>query len=150
MLQGFVALVSGVVFAVGLAVGGMTDPARIKGFLDVFGTWDPTLVFVMAGAVGVAFFGGMAATKRGAPYLGPAFHPPGTSAIDNRLVVGSALFGVGWGLSGFCPGPAIAAVVGGFPSVLVFLAAMAATMFIHDRLPWGGGAAKPLAVEADG
>lgn len=134
MLRGIATLGSGVLFAVGLAIGGMTDPARVKGFFDAFGTWDPTLVFVMAGAVGTAFVFTRLAGGRAAPVLADRFLPPSAGKIDGRLLAGAGIFGIGWGLSGFCPGPAIAAVAGGFPSLFLFLGAMTGTMIAYDRV----------------
>ncbi len=102
MIQNLVALAAGAVFAVGLAIGGMTDPHRVKGFLDVFGTWDPTLVFVLAGAVVVAFVMNFVGTRRGSPLFGASFSFPASKSVDRKLLAGAAIFGVGWGLSGFC------------------------------------------------
>ena len=134
MVRGIATLGAGALFGVGLAIGGMTDPARVKGFLDFFGTWDPTLVFVLAGAVATTFVLVRLAGGRSAPVLAEGFSPPNAGKIDGKLVAGAAIFGAGWGLSGFCPGPAIAAIAGGFPSVYLFLAAMAATMIAYDRI----------------
>jgi uncharacterized membrane protein YedE/YeeE len=114
----------GLLFGVGLVVSGMSDPAKVLNFLDLFGTWDPSLAFVMGGAVIVAFFGYRLVFKRGAPAVGGRFHLPESNAIDRRILVGPAIFGLGWGLSGFCPGPAITALGLGEPGTLAFVPAM--------------------------
>jgi len=128
------ALASGLVFGLGLAVSGMMDPARVIGFLDVAGDWDPTLAFVMGGALLVAVPAYRFIPRRGRPLLEEEFSLPEKKAIDTPLVGGSALFGVGWGLVGFCPGPAIAALGTGFVPVFAFVAAMLAGMALHARL----------------
>lgn len=121
-----IAAAAGLVFGLGLAISDMINPARVLGFLDLFGVWDPTLAFVMIGAlIPMAI-----AWRIDAAQL-PA--PPSAGPIDARLVGGAALFGVGWGLVGFCPGPAIAALGPGAPESLLFLGAMAAGMALHDR-----------------
>ncbi|MBV1703503.1 MAG: YeeE/YedE family protein [Hyphomicrobiales bacterium] len=119
----FVALLAGLMFGFGLALSGMTDPNVVQSFLDPFGAWNPSLIFVMAGAVAVTFVGYRLAFRRGAPLLDAKFHMPTETRIDRRLVLGSALFGVGWGLSGYCPGPAVASL--GAPSVDLALFALA-------------------------
>lgn len=103
-------LIVGLLFGLGLAVSGMTDPLKVQNFLDVTGTWDPSLAFVMGGAVVVTSIGYRLAWKRGQPWLDKGFHLPTATAIDRKLVVGAAMFGVGWGLAGYCPGPALATV----------------------------------------
>lgn len=124
---------SGLLFGAGLIVARMTQPAKIVGFLDFFGAWDPTLAFVMAGAVAVYAVGYRLALRRRRPILEPAFEMPTIRAITPRLAAGSMLFGAGWGLSGFCPGPAIVAVsTGAFPP-LVFCAAMILGMIAFTR-----------------
>jgi len=128
------ALASGLVFGLGLAVSGMMNPARVIGFLDVAGDWDPTLAFVMGGALLVAVPAYRFIPRRGRPLLEEEFSLPEKKAIDTPLVGGSALFGVGWGLVGFCPGPAIAALGTGFVPVFAFVAAMLAGMALHARL----------------
>lgn len=127
------ALTSGLIFGLGLSLSGMLDPTRVQGFLDVFGAWDPSLAFVLGGAVLVAF-GGVAISRRMArPAFDTQFHLPGAKKIDRRLVVGSAIFGVGWGMAGFCPGPAIAALAFGKVELVIFVAAMLLGMTVHDR-----------------
>jgi hypothetical protein len=123
-----VAFVVGLVFGIGLIVAGMTNPARIVGFLDIFGRWDPSLAFVMIGAIPVAFVGFRIAGSRAAPLVADAFHMPTATAVDWRLAGGAAIFGVGWGLGGFCPGPAITAIGFGLVQPLIFVAAMLAGM----------------------
>jgi uncharacterized protein len=133
-VKGRVAFLSGLLFGVGLAVSGMTRPAKIIGFLDFFGRWDPTLLFVMAGAVGAYAAGLRLARRRAAPYLGTSFEAPSAGRVDARLLGGSALFGAGWGLSGFCPGPAVVAVGALAREAFVFLPAMLAGMWLYRRL----------------
>lgn len=118
------AAIAGALFAAGLTVGGMTIPAKVIGFLDVGGAWDPQLAFVMASAIAVygAFL--RIIRRRQRPLFDDRFHWPTAREIDARLVGGAALFGVGWGLSGYCPGPALTSLVGGASSVLVFVIAM--------------------------
>lgn len=137
------ALAAGLLFGLGLALSGMLDPARVQGFLDVGGAWDPSLVFVLGGAVTVSALGYAVSRGLRAPALAGAFDLPPRRPVDRPLVLGAALFGIGWGLSGFCPGPAVAALSTGAVPVLVFVAAMLAGMAIHDlmrRGPRGGDA----------
>lgn len=101
------ALLSGVLFGVGLLLSGMTDPAKVLGFLDIFGAWDPSLAFVMVGGIAAARVGVVLIGRRGATFTGLPVCLPPKRAIDARLIVGSALFGAGWGLAGYCPGPAV-------------------------------------------
>jgi uncharacterized membrane protein YedE/YeeE len=117
-------LLLGLVFGVGLVISGMADPAKVLNFLDLFGTWDPSLAFVMGGAVIVAFVGYRLVFRRGRPLLDSAFHVPSRKDIDGRLLAGAAIFGAGWGLSGLCPGPALTALGLGQPGTLAFLPAM--------------------------
>lgn len=128
------AFVFGAVFAVGLGLAGMTQPARIIGFLDVTGQWDPTLVVVMGSAVAVTATLFPAILKRRAPVLGDRFVLPESRAIDGHLLSGAALFGIGWGLSGYCPGPAVVSLVTAAPPVLVFVACMAAGLYLGELL----------------
>ena len=119
------ALVTGLVFGVGIAISGMMDPAKVLNFFDVFGTWDPSLAFVMGGALLVTYFGYRLVWRRDAPLFGARFQVPTSSVIDGRLVGGSALFGIGWGIAGFCPGAAIPALGTGRWEVALFLIAVA-------------------------
>lgn len=118
----------GTLFGLGLAISGMADPTKVRGFLDLFGAWDPTLVFVLAGAVIISTIGFRLAGRRAAPMLSPRFEMPTNRRIDLPLLTGAALFGVGWGLSGYCPGPAIASLTFAGLPVVVFVAAMLAGM----------------------
>lgn len=118
------ALAAGTIFGFGLALSQMADPGRVLGFLDVAGNWDPTLLFVMGGALAVTLVSFRVVLKRPAPALGGRFHLPTKQDLDMPLIGGSALFGVGWGLVGFCPGPAIASVAWGLWPSFVFIAAM--------------------------
>ncbi|MBO6727105.1 MAG: YeeE/YedE family protein [Rhizobiaceae bacterium] len=117
-------LALGLLFGAGLVISGMADPAKVLNFLDLFGTWDPSLAFVMGGAVLVAFVGYLVVLRRKEPVLGATFHLPTSNDIDNRVIVGPAIFGIGWGLGGFCPGPALAALGFGATGTLAFLPAM--------------------------
>jgi uncharacterized protein len=119
----------GLLFGLGLLISGMTEPAKVLGFLDVFGEWDATLAFVMAGAVAVASAGFALARRRGAPMFAAKFSWPSRSDIDAPLLAGSALFGVGWGLGGICPGPALVNLASFSPPIIVFVVAMIAGMF---------------------
>ncbi|BEP96385.1 hypothetical protein KW843_05380 [Acidovorax sp. sif1233] len=114
----------GLVFGLGLVVSGMTDPGKVVGFLDVTGLWDPSLAFVMGGAVAVSALAFAVARRRTRAFLGGAMHLPASRGIDRRLVAGSLLFGVGWGMAGFCPGPAIVSVGAGEPKAMAFVGAM--------------------------
>jgi uncharacterized protein len=131
VLRIFAALVCGIVFGLGLAISGMMNPAKVIGFLDVTGSWDPTLAFVMGGALLVAVPAYRLVLGRGHPALAGGLSLPANTRLDTPLILGSALFGVGWGLVGFCPGPAVAAVVTGLPTVLGFVASMVAGMALH-------------------
>ena len=115
---------SGALFGVGLAVSGMTKPSKVVGFLDLAGAWDPSLAFVMMGAIAVHFFGLRAILRRKHPLMTDAFHVPTRQDLDRRLVVGSAIFGVGWALGGFCPGPGLVAAASGSSAALVFVAGL--------------------------
>lgn len=128
-------LASGALFGAGLTLSGMTDPARVRGFLDVFGQWDPTLVFVMGGAVVVMAIAWRLQARMKTPLFGEKFSLPDRRDFDARLVAGSALFGVGWGFAGLCPGPAVASLALSPLSVLPFLLAMLAGMAAHNFLP---------------
>jgi uncharacterized protein len=119
----------GLIFGLGLLISGMTEPDKVLGFLDVFGDWDATLAFVMAGAVAVAGAGFALARRQNAPLLAARFAWPSRSDIDAPLVVGSALFGVGWGLAGICPGPALVNLESLATPIIVFVAAMLLGMF---------------------
>ena len=131
-MNALAAFAAGLVFGIGLIVSGMTDPGKVIGFLDLAGRWDPSLAFVMGGAILVGYFSFAAAGKRGRTFLGGAMQLPTGRDIDARLVAGSAVFGVGWGLAGFCPGPALVALGAGIDQAALFVAAMLAGMVIYD------------------
>jgi len=118
------ALGAGALFGVGLAVSGMTMPSKVMGFLDVLGAWDPSLAFVMIGAIAVHAVAYRLITRRSSPLVDTRFHLPTRKDIDARLVLGAALFGVGWGLAGYCPGPGLVSAAGGAVPALVFVAGM--------------------------
>jgi uncharacterized membrane protein YedE/YeeE len=120
----------GLIFGLGLVVSGMVDPAKVQNFLDVFGTWDPSLAFVMAGAVAVTFAGYRLAWRNAHPVLDDRFHLPEATAIDRRLVLGAAVFGIGWGLGGYCPGPAFTGLTLLAPGTIVFVPAMLVGMWL--------------------
>jgi uncharacterized membrane protein YedE/YeeE len=124
--------VCGLIFGFGLLISGMTQPAKVLGFLDIFGRWDPTLAFVMAAALVVSGIGFALLRQGQRPVLAARYIWPTRTDIDRRLVVGSLLFGIGWGLVGLCPGPALANLAGRMPSVMVFVLSMAAGMIIKD------------------
>lgn len=123
-------LLSGLLFGLGLVVSGMADPAKVQNFLDLAGLWDPSLAFVMAGAVAVTMAGYRLVLSRAAPLYAPAFDLPAATAIDLRVVLGPAIFGIGWGLAGFCPGPALTSLALAAPGTLIFVPAMLAGMAI--------------------
>jgi len=127
------ALLSGLVFGLGLIAGGMANPAKVKAFLDLAGAWDPSLGFVMGGAIAVALPAFALAKRRRTAWSGEPMDIPTSTRIDGRLIGGGVLFGVGWGLAGFCPGPALVALATGWWPAVVFVAAMLAGMFLHDR-----------------
>ncbi|MGX7704934.1 DUF6691 family protein [Methylobacterium sp. Gmos1] len=137
MLRLAAAALAGLLFGIGLAMSGMLDPARVRGFLDVTGAWDPTLAFVLAGAVTASSLGTALARSLRRPLLADAFDWPTRTRIDRPLVLGAVLFGIGWGLSGFCPGPAVAALSTGLMPVIVFVAAMLVGMAAHGALRRG-------------
>ncbi len=119
-------LSAGTLFGAGLALSGMTDPAVVLGFLDVAGAWNPALAFVMLAALAVTFVGYRLAWRRATPFWAPGFQLPKATALDARLIGGAALFGIGWGIAGWCPGPAIASLSAATPALLAFLGAMLA------------------------
>ena len=124
MLRHLIALLAGGLFGSGLFVSGMTNTQKVQGWLDVFGAWDPTLAFVMGGAMIPMALAWLVRARRTTALTGAALPPPPSTQIDRQLVIGSVLFGVGWGLAGLCPGPSIAALTYGGPGLWVFLAAM--------------------------
>ena len=131
MKNGIIAFATGFLFAAGLAIGGMTQPAKVVAFLDFFGNWDPSLAFVMGGAIAVYLPIYKLATKRNTPMFAARFLIPTRRDLDKRLLVGSGLFGIGWGLGGFCPGPGLTSVGSLMPAALIFTAAMFGGFLIH-------------------
>jgi uncharacterized membrane protein YedE/YeeE len=124
---------SGLVFGLGLILAGMTDPLKVKGFLDLAGAWDPSLALVMGGAIALGLFVFARAAKRSRSWSGAPMELPTNRTIDGRLVLGGVLFGTGWGIGGFCPGPALVALGSGMGAAGVFVAAMLIGMVLHDK-----------------
>jgi uncharacterized membrane protein YedE/YeeE len=136
------ALIVGLIFGIGLIVSGMTSPAKVQGFLDLAGNWDPSLAFVMGGAILVGLVAFRFAGKRERSLLGEAMRLPTATAIDRHLVLGGLAFGAGWGLGGFCPGPALATLATGSPKALIFTGAMLVGMLVFEFLERRVGASK--------
>ena len=128
-----IALLAGLVFGLGFIAAGMTQPAKVKGFLDLFGAWDPSLGLVMGGAIAVGVGAFALARRRSRAWSGDLIELPTSSVIDSRLIGGGVLFGIGWGIAGFCPGPALVALGGGMGQAGLFVLAMLAGMWGHDR-----------------
>jgi uncharacterized membrane protein YedE/YeeE len=126
------ALFCGLVFGAGLLISGMVQPAKVLAFLDIFGAWDPSLAVVMAAALAVSIPGFVLAKRHAQPVYAPECLWPANKGLDRSLVIGSTLFGIGWGLVGLCPGPALESLVTLSPGVIVFVVAMAAGMVLHD------------------
>lgn len=124
----------GLLFGTGLILSGMTDPGKVIGFLDLFGAWDPSLAFVMGGAILVGVGAFALAKKRTTTFLGGALHLPKSNDIDKRLVIGGLVFGAGWGLAGFCPGPALVSLGAGQPKAAAFVLAMLVGMGVFELL----------------
>jgi uncharacterized membrane protein YedE/YeeE len=122
----------GLIFGIGLILAGMTNPAKVIGFLDITGTWDPSLAFVMGGGILVAIVAFRFAKKRTVNFLGGAMRMPTSDMIDKRLVIGSLLFGAGWGMAGFCPGPALTSMGTGNPKAVIFVIAMIVGMALFE------------------
>ncbi len=133
-MKAFAGFAAGLLFGLGLILSGMSDPAKVLNFLDILGPWDPSLAFVMGGASVTAYIGYRLAWRRAAPLLMPSFDIPSRKDIDAPLLTGAALFGIGWGIGGFCPGPAWTALAMGAPGTLVFIATMLAGIVIGRRL----------------
>jgi uncharacterized membrane protein YedE/YeeE len=134
MSQRLTEFLIGLLFGVGLLLSGMTDPGKVIGFLDLAGNWDPSLAFVMGGAILVGIFAFAFAKRRTTDFFGGAIRWPTSNAIDRRLVIGSVVFGAGWGLAGFCPGPALVSLGAGVPQAIAFVGAMLAGMAIFEFL----------------
>lgn len=126
------ALIAGLLFGIGLLLSGMSDPSKVIGFLDLAGLWNPSLAFVMGGAVLVGLFAFGLVRRRTVTFLGGAIHLPTAQHIDRRLVLGNVAFGIGWGLAGFCPGPGLVSLAAGQSKALVFVAAMVAGMALYE------------------
>ena len=142
-MYAFAAFLSGLVFGIGLILAGMANPAKVLAFLDLAGKWDPSLALVMGGAIAVGVVGFLVAGRRARAFLGAPMQMPTARNIDRRLVLGSLVFGLGWGLAGFCPGPAIVALGAGYAKAAVFVAAMLIGMLAFEmieRARAGGGA----------
>ena len=137
MGRNFAALLAGLIFGVGLTISEMVNPAKVLAFLDVFGNWDPSLAFVMGGALIVTAIGYRLAWMRDRPVFEDRFQVPGNRQIDTRLAIGAVLFGIGWGLYGYCPGPAISALVYLDAKTLMFVVAMLCGMALSNRLKKG-------------
>lgn len=129
----FLGFLAGLVFGLGLVFSGMADPAKILNFLDLAGAWDPSLAFVMAGAAGTAFIGYRLVWRRPKPLFAPRFEIPSNRTIDRPLLVGAAIFGLGWGIGGYCPGPALTALPLLAPGTLVFVPAMFLGLWLGSR-----------------
>lgn len=129
----FFAMLSGLVFGWGLALAGMTNPVKVKAFLDLAGAWDPSLALVMGGAIAVGAVAFAVAARRKRSWTGDLMEIPSSQVIDRRLLLGGALFGTGWGIGGFCPGPAIVALGSGMGEAGLFVGAMLVGMALHDR-----------------
>ncbi|AGW90134.1 MULTISPECIES: DUF6691 family protein [unclassified Cupriavidus] len=126
------ALLAGLLFGIGLMVSGMANPAKVLGFLDLAGPWDPSLALVMVGAIAIGSLAFLIAKHRKHSFLGLPVQLPASTTVTLRLVLGSAAFGVGWGLAGFCPGPALVALGAGYPKAIGFVAAMVAGMLVFE------------------
>ena len=131
-MQKITEFIAGLLFGMGLLLSGMSDPGKVLGFLDLFGTWDPSLALVMGGAILVGIFAFTVAKKRTTNFLGGALHLPKANQIDRRLVIGASLFGAGWGLAGFCPGPGLVSMFSGQPKASVFVLAMVIGMLMYE------------------
>ena len=136
-MKNLLTLISGLLFGFGLLLSGMADPAKVQNFLDLFGTWDPSLALVMGGAIAVTMPGFWLVIRRNKPFFNNVFHLPSRTDLNARLITGSAIFGVGWGLGGFCPGPAMTALPLAAEGTLIFVATMltgmAASKYVLQR-----------------
>ena len=133
-MKNIITLLAGLIFGLGLIISGMTNPAKVIGFLDIAGRWDPSLMFVMLGGIAVAFVGFQFVRDKSQTIFDDAIHLPGKTHISKELIIGSLLFGAGWGLAGFCPGPALVAMGAGYKEAFIFVMAMIVGMTIHDHL----------------
>jgi uncharacterized membrane protein YedE/YeeE len=133
-MKNIITLLAGLIFGLGLMISGMTNPDKVIRFLDIAGIWDPSLMFVMIGGIAVAFVGFKFVQNKSQTVFDEPIHLPGTTHISKELVIGSLLFGAGWALAGFCPGPALVALGAGYKEAFIFVIAMVAGMTIHDHL----------------
>lgn len=133
-MRNLLALAAGLIFGLGLIAGGMTDPAKVKAFLDLAGAWDPSLALVMGGGIAIGVLAFARARSQKTAWSGDPIDLPSSQRIDARLLTGGVLFGIGWGVGGFCPGPAIVALGSGLMPALIFVIAMLVGMAIHDRV----------------
>jgi len=134
MLPVFTALLSGLLFGFGLILSGMVNPAKVIQFLDISGHWNPALMLVMVGAISVSFFAFRKAERMTHTVLGKSVTLPQSTRIDRRLMLGASLFGIGWGLAGFCPGPALVSMIYGHSASLIFVISMLIGMALHDKI----------------
>ena len=132
-MKNIITLLAGLIFGLGLIISGMTNPEKVIGFLDVAGQWDPSLMFVMLGGIAVAYVGFQFVRDKSQTIFDDAIHLPGKTHLSKELIIGSLLFGAGWGLAGFCPGPALVAMGAGYKEAFIFVMAMMVGMFIHDQ-----------------
>ena len=133
-MKEMIATLLGILFGIGLRLSGMTDPEKVRGFLDVAGSWDPSLALVMAGGISLAAIGYIAARGRSRSWLGERIDIPNHNIIDLRLILGGLLFGAGWGIGGMCPGPALVNLGAGYHGAAIFVVAMLAGMLVHDQI----------------
>lgn len=133
-MKNIITFITGLIFGLGLLISGMTNPAKVIGFLDITGLWNPSLAFVMVGGIAVAFFGFKYIEKKSQTVFDDSVHLPGTTHISKDLVIGSLMFGAGWGIAGFCPGPALVALGAGYKEAFIFVLAMIVGMYLHDHL----------------
>lgn len=129
-MRNFITLITGLIFGIGLIMSGMTNPAKVQNFLDFFGNWDPSLALVMGGAIFITMPGFWLVQKRKSPFFEKLFHFPTKSDLDFRLLVGAAIFGIGWGLGGFCPGPAFVSISAGSKGTILFIVNMLIGMIL--------------------
>ncbi len=133
-MKNIITLLSGLIFGLGLIISGMTNPDKVIRFLDIAGIWDPNLMFVMLGGIAVAFVGFKFVQNKSQTVFDDTIHLPGTTHISKEFVIGSLLFGAGWALAGFCPGPALVGLGAGYKEAVIFVMAMIVGMIIHDQL----------------
>ncbi len=133
MMKNMIILIAGVIFGIGLILSGMTNPSKVIGFLNIMGNWDPSLAFVMLGAILVGVFGFRKAEKTNTTLFNEPIHLPEKTHITKELIIGSFIFGAGWALAGFCPGPAIVALGAGYREAIIFVVTMLLGMLIHDN-----------------